>query len=533
MIAGRARKSIAACLAAAGVMLAPGPDFYRAWGASLARSAPGAKPSAISRPFVRLQSIQGRRLAGIAPRPVGLRPAAAISGSPAFNIGVLPALESASEPKDAVSSEAAYPVQEGAETPRSASGQLKDLQTAAIAEPEAMGRRYDLGSPAPLAHTTPVSGGSSFSTPAQTSGRPARLAPAGQTGFVPAKPAPPASPAAEAEPMTRRQALKIGLITAWVALTGLMAASALGILPIPVDSFFGWTQLLPTVEPAATKPDLWRAWIPLTGIGLFTILESFVPYRKPIEPRAPHFIRNLGLTMFNGMFLYLTMSNILAVFGAVLQANHIGILNFAAGLGFMPLWLNVALSVVFFDFVTYWIHRMMHENFPLWRFHQIHHSDMDVNSTTGARIHIGEALASVVLKMLASVIWGPAAIAVAIHETVLFLGALLHHANIRMPDRLERALRWIVVTPHMHRIHHSNRSEQHDSNYSDTFSVWDRLFGTYQVPGPDNDKIVYGIATQKKLEKLKFLDLLLMPGYRWMRSLQKWLSGRLLPEAGR
>ena len=148
-----------------------------------------------------------------------------------------------------------------------------------------------------------------------------------------------------------------------------------------------------------------------------------------------------------------------------------------------PVWLEFALAFLALDFIVWLQHLLMHKIPVLWRLHRVHHADRDVDVTTGIRFHPVEIALSMCLKIGVVYALGAPLLAVIVFEIVLNGMAMFNHGNVRMPAAVERALRILVVTPDMHRIHHSVERTEHDANYGFNLSLWDRLFGTY-VPNP-------------------------------------------------
>ena len=144
-----------------------------------------------------------------------------------------------------------------------------------------------------------------------------------------------------------------------------------------------------------------------------------------------------------------------------------------------PVWLETAMAIVALDFIIYWQHRVFHLVPVFWRFHMMHHSDLDLDVTSGVRFHPVEIVLSLLVKAVAIMAVGASPLAVVIFEVVLNATSLFNHSNVVMPQGLDRALRWMVVTPDMHRIHHSADVRETNSNYGFNVPWWDRLFGTY------------------------------------------------------
>lgn len=205
--------------------------------------------------------------------------------------------------------------------------------------------------------------------------------------------------------------------------------------------------------------------------------EAIWPARRRNFPRRIRWPTNLLLTAANTALLRLAFP-LLAV-GTALWAE-------AAGFGLFhwtgtPPWAAFAASLVVLDVIIYGQHVAMHRFAVLWRLHRVHHTDRDVDVTTAIRFHPGEIALSMGIKMGFVALLGAPAASVVVFEAILNGVAMFNHANLKLPAGLEHMLRWIVVTPEMHRIHHSLVRAETDTNYGFNLSLWDRLFGTYRA----------------------------------------------------
>jgi sterol desaturase/sphingolipid hydroxylase (fatty acid hydroxylase superfamily) len=221
-------------------------------------------------------------------------------------------------------------------------------------------------------------------------------------------------------------------------------------------------------------------------LGLFALfagLEAHLPKRDRRETRARRWTTNFALVALDtlGLRLLALLVPLLAI-GAALDAGRLGVglFNTLA----WPAWVEVALAVLILDLAIWAQHLVTHKVPLFWRFHRVHHADRDVDVTTGFRFHPVEILASMLLKIGLVYLIGPSALAVLIFEVLLNGTALFNHANLRLPAGLDAALRAVLVTPDMHRVHHSTLRREHDSNYGFALSVWDRIFRTYR-PAPE------------------------------------------------
>ena len=189
----------------------------------------------------------------------------------------------------------------------------------------------------------------------------------------------------------------------------------------------------------------------------------------------------------------------------------------ASGLGLLPMlgtpgWLAVPLAVVLLDLAIYGQHVLFHKVPALWRLHRVHHADTELDTTTGLRFHPVEIALSLGIKLAVVALLGAPALAVFVFEVLLNAAAMFTHADLRLPDRLERGLARVVVTPGMHRVHHSAERIDTDSNYGFHLAIWDRLFGTYRpepVPGPEG--VVFGLETFRDPQERRLDRLLTQP----------------------
>ncbi len=246
-------------------------------------------------------------------------------------------------------------------------------------------------------------------------------------------------------------------------------------------------------------------------LGIFALIalwEIAAPRRSLSRPRWLRWYGNIGIVALNTVLVRLIFP--LAPVGLALLAAERGwgLLNAVA----LPFWLEVALAVVVLDLVIYLQHVMFHAVPALWRLHRMHHADLDFDVTTGSRFHPVEIVLSVVLKLAAVVVIGPPAVAVLIFEVLLNGTSMFNHGNVRLPAALDRALRWFVVTPDMHRVHHSDIPAETNSNFGFNLPWWDRLFGTYRAqPALGHEGMTIGLDTFRESGELHLHRMLLQP----------------------
>ncbi len=214
-------------------------------------------------------------------------------------------------------------------------------------------------------------------------------------------------------------------------------------------------------------------------LGIFALMalwEVRAPRRALSVSRSQRWTSNIGLVVLNSILLRLVFPAAAVGMAAIAEARGWGVLN-AVGL---PLWLAVPVAVIVLDFVIWLQHVMFHAVPALWRLHRVHHADLDYDLTTGARFHPIEILLSMVIKFAAIMVLGPPVVAVILFEVILNGMAMFNHGNVGLPAGLDRVLRWLVVTPDMHRVHHSVEDDETNSNFGFNLSWWDRLLGTYR-----------------------------------------------------
>ncbi|WP_374440236.1 sterol desaturase family protein [Stella sp.] len=211
-------------------------------------------------------------------------------------------------------------------------------------------------------------------------------------------------------------------------------------------------------------------------LALLAAAEVLRPRRTRTLPRRRRWPANLGILAIDAALLRLLLPA--AAIGAAVAAERhgFGLLNATA----LPAWIAVPVAVVALDLVIWAQHVLFHRIPVLWRLHRVHHADRDLDVTTGLRFHPLEILASMAIKMAAVALLGAPAAAVVLFELLLNAAAMFNHANLALPAGLDRRLRRFLVTPDMHRVHHSVHRDETDRNFGFALSWWDRVFGTYR-----------------------------------------------------
>lgn len=224
---------------------------------------------------------------------------------------------------------------------------------------------------------------------------------------------------------------------------------------------------------------------------LFMLLEARFPKRARRHSRKLRWTANIGLVIVNSLAIRL-----------VLPLATIGVAQFAQaqGIGLFNVWqvhplLVFIATLVLMDMAIYWQHRLFHVVPWLWRLHRVHHVDQDIDVTTGSRFHTIEIALSLLIKFVLVLLLGPSIIAVMVFEIILNGMAMFNHANLAIPKKWDEILRSWVVTPDMHRVHHSTIRQESDRNFGFNLSCWDRWFGSYQdQPALGHNKMHIGVA---------------------------------------
>ncbi len=213
--------------------------------------------------------------------------------------------------------------------------------------------------------------------------------------------------------------------------------------------------------------------------GVFAVMAAWelaAPRRRLTVSRTLRWTSNLGLVFLNSLVLRLLFPAAAVGVAALAVERDWGLFNLVEA----PFAVAVLLSVVAMDFVIWLQHVVFHAIPVLWRLHRVHHADLDYDVTTGARFHTIEIILSMLIKFATIVLLGPPVVAVVIFEVLLNATAMFNHGNVKLPARLDRVLRWVLVTPDMHRVHHSVEDDEANSNFGFSLTWWDRLFGTYR-----------------------------------------------------
>ncbi len=232
--------------------------------------------------------------------------------------------------------------------------------------------------------------------------------------------------------------------------------------------------------------------------------EVLAPRRRQAIGRAKRWPSNLGVVALDTLIVRILFPTTAVGLAFVAEAKGFGLFNAWS----IPGWIAIPAAVVILDLVIYLQHVLFHAVPGLWRLHRMHHADLEFDVTTGARFHPIEIVLSMVMKLAVIGGLGAPAVSVLVFEVLLNATAMFNHSNARLPVALDRVLRWLIVTPDMHRVHHSVVVRETNSNFGFNLPWWDRLFGTYrEQPAAGHDKMIIGVdeirdAAEQRLDRM-------------------------------
>ncbi len=246
----------------------------------------------------------------------------------------------------------------------------------------------------------------------------------------------------------------------------------------------------------------------LSILLIMMLLEVLSPRRQLTVTRRLRWTNNMLLVALNSVLLYLLLPLTAVDVALVVQKHSFGIFNYWH-IGYIS---AVVISIIFLDLVIYTQHVIFHKVKFLWKIHRMHHTDLDIDVTTGSRFHPIEIIISMLLKISVIVLLGAPAISVILFEIILNGLAMFNHSNFYFPIKIDKYLRRVIVTPDMHRVHHSIEWQETNSNYGFNLSWWDRIFRTYIAqPQAGHTKMTIGIRLFRQLKYLNLWWLLLIP----------------------
>jgi sterol desaturase/sphingolipid hydroxylase (fatty acid hydroxylase superfamily) len=255
------------------------------------------------------------------------------------------------------------------------------------------------------------------------------------------------------------------------------------------------------------------------ALGALLWLERRRPLRHPVEPQGRHDLRNLAVAACGAAALRLAEKPLIEPLAREVQQRRWGLLKRLP----LPAWVEAPLAVLLMDYTLYLWHVLTHKVPFIWRFHVVHHADLDLTASTALRFHFGELLLSVPWRAAQIALIGVSPLALSAWRTFTFLSILFHHSNLRLPLPIERRLVRLIVTPRMHGIHHSTVPEETGSNWSSGFTIWDRLHGTLRLDVPQ-PAITIGVPAYRDPDELTGGKALALP-FRKQRATWKLRDG--------
>ena len=267
-----------------------------------------------------------------------------------------------------------------------------------------------------------------------------------------------------------------------------------------------------------TGPDLTSAVLaaePLIRLGVFVAVLAMLVAGELLAPRRQLTMRrwerwpgNVGIVMIDTLLLRIVFPTAAVGLALVVEANGWGLLNLVV----VPQWVAILVAVIVLDLIIYAQHVLFHAIPVLWRLHRVHHADLDFDVSTGIRFHPLEILLSMVIKLLAVAVLGAPALAVMMFEVLLNATSMFNHSNIRLPAALDARLRRVLVTPDMHRVHHSIVVRETNSNFGFNLPWWDSLFGTYRAqPAAGHVGMTIGLELFRDPGELRLDRMLMQP----------------------
>lgn len=242
------------------------------------------------------------------------------------------------------------------------------------------------------------------------------------------------------------------------------------------------------------------------------LAEALAPLRPTVESKLRRIVRNLSAGGVSLALMSLVQAPLLQPVAAWIVRDRVGLLQMID----WPPWAETLLAIVLLDYTLWWWHWANHRVPFLWRFHLVHHVDRDLDASTALRFHFGELALSIPVRAAQMIVFGVDPFNLWLWQTILFGSILFHHANVRLPLSFERALARLIVTPRMHGIHHSDREEETNSNWSSLLSVWDFVHRTFRLDAPD-ERVVIGVPAYRARGDVTLGKLLTMPFRRQRR----------------
>jgi sterol desaturase/sphingolipid hydroxylase (fatty acid hydroxylase superfamily) len=255
--------------------------------------------------------------------------------------------------------------------------------------------------------------------------------------------------------------------------------------------------------------------------GSMLLGERLAPLRRTVESKFRRVVRNLSAGGVSLALMSLAQAPVLQPVGSWIVRERIGLLQLVQ----WPHWVETLIAIVLLDYTLWWWHWANHRVAFFWRFHLVHHIDRDLDTTTALRFHFGELALSIPVRAAQMILIGVDTHILWLWQTILFASILFHHANVRLPVGVERLLVRLIVTPRMHGIHHSDRLDETNGNWSSLLSAWDFLHRTMRFDVPD-ERIVIGVPAYRDPHAVTLGKILLLP---FQRQRDDWETTRKLP----
>lgn len=262
------------------------------------------------------------------------------------------------------------------------------------------------------------------------------------------------------------------------------------------------------IEQIENNENIIRASFFISAFILFAAIEILFPRRKLQESRLSRWAPNLAIIFVSTGIVKLLNIVAPAAFADAVHNKNWGILNHLN----LNTILSIIITIVVLDFVIYWQHRLMHRVNILWKLHYVHHTDLDLDVSSGNRFHPLEIIISIFIKLIAILILGPLPAAVIIFEIILNFTAQFNHSNIKISSKIDEILRRFIVTPDFHIVHHSVEVKEQDSNFGFNLAIWDILFRTYKdKPEKGCEHLKIGVKDIRNQNKLTLIKILALP----------------------
>lgn len=248
----------------------------------------------------------------------------------------------------------------------------------------------------------------------------------------------------------------------------------------------------------------------ISFLGLFVTMLFFewrFSFIKSEQKKPFRVVFHLGLSLMNSGILYFTLAGLIYAAVVYTQKHNVGIAHLLGLSGGV----EIFVTVIALDFWNYWMHLVNHKIRFLWRFHKAHHSDMEVDVTTASRFHLGELFISGGIKCLMIVIWGPSLWGLVVFEALLTGFSQFHHGNVNIPLKLQDQIEKFIVTPRMHRCHHSLHQNCFNTNFATILSIWDRLFKSYHWAKEAQDLGPIGVYSPRGAVTMRLIPFLMTP----------------------